>query len=115
MACFIVPMVQAIATSAWNRSHRNDIEKANAPVLMQHLPTLEKMLWGGTILLIVDHILSGELTWRFPFFTALDQAGGGLVMLREMLTVGVPMSVVLTAVWAVYTLLKVRKTTRLVG
>ena len=64
------------------------------------------MLWGGTLMLIVDHIINGELTWRFPFFTALDQAGGGLVMLREMLTVGVPMSLVLTAAWLVWALVK---------
>ena len=63
------------------------------------LPALEKMLWGGTVMLIVDHIINGELTWRFPFFTALGQTGGFQVMLREMLTVGVPMSLVLTAVW----------------
>jgi hypothetical protein len=59
-------------------------------------------------MLIVDHIINGELTWRFPFFTALDQVGGGAVMLRELLTVGLPMSVVLTAVWAVYALVKDR-------
>jgi hypothetical protein len=66
------------------------------------------MLWGGTVMLIVDHVINGELTWRFPFFTALDKAGGGAVMLREILTVGVPMSLVLTAVWVVYALLKER-------
>ena len=60
-------------------------------------------------MLIVDHIINGELTWRFPFFTALDQAGGGLVMLREMLTVGVPMSLVLTAAWLVWAFVRDRK------
>ncbi|MBR5725553.1 MAG: hypothetical protein IKX56_02340 [Muribaculaceae bacterium] len=69
---------------------------------------MEKMLWGGSVMLVVDHIINGELTWRFPFFTALEQAGGGAVMLREMLTVGVPMSLAITAVWAVYSLLKER-------
>ena len=53
-------------------------------------------------MLIVDHIINGELTWMFPFFTALETDGGGAVMLREMLTVGVPMSLVITAVWAVW-------------
>ena len=42
-------------------------------------------------------------------FTALDQAGGGLVMLREMLTVGVPMSLVLTAAWLVWAFVRDRK------
>ena len=60
------------------------------------------MLWGGSVMLIVDHIINGELTWRFPFFTALGETGGWQIMLREMLTVGVPMSVVITLVWATY-------------
>ena len=64
----------------------------------------------GTLMLIVDHVINGELTWRFPFFTALGQAGGGNVMLREMLTVGVPMSLVLTAAWLVWALARTRKT-----
>ena len=64
----------------------------------------------GSVMLIVDHIINGEVTWRYPFFTALEEAGGLQVMLREMLTVGVPMSLVLTAVWVGYALLKERKT-----
>ena len=76
--------------------------------LKRQIPALEKMLWGGTVLLIVDHIINGELTWQYPFFTALE-TGGFPVMLREMLTVGVPMSLVLTAVWAVWTLAKSRR------
>ena len=34
------------------------------------------------------------------------QDGGGNVLLREMLTVGVPMSLVLTAAWMIYALVK---------
>ena len=60
-------------------------------------------------MLIVDHVINGELTWRFPFFTALENAGGGAVMLREMLTVGLPMSLTITAIWAIYAVLKERK------
>jgi hypothetical protein len=101
MSCFIVPLVQAIATSAYRKANSGKVAASKAP-LMHNLPALEKMLWGGSIMLIVDHIINGELIWRFPFFTALDQVGGGAVMLREMLTVGVPMSLVLTAVWAVW-------------
>ena len=61
-------------------------------------------------MLIVDHIINGELTWRFPFFTALGVEGGAATMLREMLTVGVPMSVVLTLVWVVYVIIKEKRT-----
>jgi len=109
MACFVVPLVQAIATSAIRKSNESAIRSGRAGLLMRHLPALEKMLWGGSVMLIVDHIINGELTWRFPFFTALELEGGFGVMLREMLTVGVPMSLVLTAVWAIYALLKERR------
>ena len=109
MACFIVPLVQAVATTVYRKRHAAEIATPDAPVLKHRLPDLEKMLWGGTLMLIVDHVINGELTWRFPFFTALDQAGGGLVMLREMLTVGVPMSLVLTATWLVWALVKEKK------
>ena len=100
MSCFIVPLVQAVATTAYRRHHAQTLAGGN--FLKRQIPALEKMLWGGTLMLIVDHVINGELTWRFPFFTALDQAGGGLVMLREMLTVGVPMSLVLTFAWVVW-------------
>ena len=70
------------------------------------------MLWGGSVMLIVDHILNGELVWYWPFFTALEVEGGGAVMLREMLTVGVPISIAVTAVWAVWCAVKERRTVR---
>lgn len=109
MACFLVPMAQAIVTSACcKKSGSKAISDPNASPLLRHLPALEKMLWGGTVMLIVDHVINGELTWRFPFFTALEQAGGFSVMLREMLTVGLPMSLVITAVWAVWALTRKR-------
>ena len=108
MCCFLVPFAQAVATSACRKGIERSGRGLDGSPFRRHLPALEKMLWGGSVMLIVDHIINGELTWRFPFFTALDQVGGGAVMLRELLTVGLPMSVVLTAVWAVYALVKDR-------
>ena len=106
MACFIVPLVQAIGTTIYRKSMRKPASSA----LGRNIPALEKMLWGGSVMLIVDHIINGELTWRFPFFTALGVEGGAATMLREMLTVGVPMSVVLTLVWVVYVIIKEKRT-----
>ena len=103
-------MTQAIATTAYRKLNAKKIEATGATALIRHVPTLEKMLWGGTVMLVVDHIINGEVTWRYPFFTALTEVGGAEVMLREMLTVGVPMSLVLTAVWVVYAFAKERKT-----
>ncbi len=101
MACFIAPLVEAIAVTAIRKSGL----KGNSPYL-QHLPDLEKMLWGGTLMLIVDHIINGELTWTFPFFTSLGQTGGTAILWREVLTVGMPMALALTAAWAVWVALK---------
>ena len=103
MSCFIVPMVQALATTAYRTATRN--KTAKTP-LGRHITDLEKMLWGGTLMLIVDHIINGELTWRFPFFTALETQGGGSIMLNEILTVGLPISLAVTAVWAAWCFVK---------
>lgn len=87
MSCFLVPLAQAAATSVC----RKTIKNTNGSVWMQQLPTLEKMLWGGSLVLIVDHIAHGEL---FAF------------SLTELLKVGVPMSIVVTLVWAIIVLAK---------
>ena len=100
MACFVVPLVQAIATSALRKWGKKD------GFIGRNLASLELMLWGGTVMLIVDHVINGELTWKFPFFTALGETGGGAVMLREMLTVGLPMSIIITLVWTIYAYVK---------
>lgn len=102
-------MAQAIVTSAYRKVNEKSIKTADS-ALKRQIPAFEKMLWGGTVMLIVDHIINGELTWQYPFFTALE-TGGFPVMLRELITVGVPMSLTLTAVWAVYAILKERKVT----
>ena len=114
MACFIVPLTQAIATTIY-RKHVEKKALANGEKpdhlspFASHLSSLELMLWGGSLMLILDHIINGEVTYIYPFFTALATEGGGMVMLREMLTVGVPMSVLVTAVWAAWCYLKERK------
>ena len=111
MACFIVPLTQAIATTIYRKSVESRKSKVERPdtFVTRNLKTLEQMLWGGSLMLVLDHIINGEVTWMYPFFTALETEGGGMVMLREMLTVGVPMSVLVTVVWWVYCYAKERK------
>lgn len=87
MSCFVVPLAQAVATTIC----RKTIANSNESIWKNQLPTLEKMLWGGSLVLIVDHIAHGEL---FAF------------SLKELLTVGIPMSLVVTLVWAIIVLLK---------
>lgn len=107
MSCFIVPLTQAVITSVYRKLDSKSINQSSA--IKHYVPTLEKMLWGGSVMLIVDHILSGELSWRFPFLTALNDANGAEVVLHELIGVGLPMSFAITAVWAVYALLKMKK------
>lgn len=87
MSCFLVPLAQAAATTICRKA----LGKSNGTVWKAQLPSLEKMLWGGSLVLIVDHIAHGEL---FVF------------NLKELLTVGVPMSAVVTLVWVIMVLLK---------
>ena len=112
MCCFLVPLAQAVATSIYRRNNRNAINSAEATLLKRNIPALEKMLWGGSVMLIVDHIINGELTWKYPFFTALTDAGGASVFLRELLAVGVPMSLAITAIWGIWALISERRTAK---
>lgn len=109
MACFIVPLTQAVATTIYRRRLEKSSSSSAASSKAHAFKQLELMLWGGSAMLIVDHIISGELMPVFPFFSALLTEGGTLTMLREMLTVGVPMSLLVTAIWAVMVALKLRK------
>lgn len=101
MACFIVPLTQAIATTVYRKHVEKKVQFEGEKCLSTfnyklstHLKTLELMLWGGSMMLLVDHLVNGELfAWN----------------LREVLTIGVPMSVVVTAVWAIWCYAKERK------
>ena len=104
MACFIAPLAEAVVVTIIRR-----VNKQPSSALGRQLPSLEKMLWGGTLMLIVDHIINGEVIFKFPFFTALTETDGAALMLREILTVGVPMAAVLTVAWVVYALIKDHK------
>ena len=109
MACFIAPLVGAIATTIIRKADAKTVKAPGSSPFLHHLPDLEKMLWGGTLMLIVDHVINGELSWRFPFFSALGESGGWSIMLKEILVVGVPMALVLIAAWAVWAIAKDEK------
>ena len=91
--CFLVPLTQAIATSVYRLCTTQ-----NDTFVGRNLKTLELMLWGGSIMLVVDHIINGEFFAWNPM---------------ELLTVGLPMSLAVTAIWAVYCYAKERKIARI--
>jgi len=112
MACFTVPAAEAIVTTIVTKvvkKKEKEVEaKANAGSeeiktphikLSEKLSWLNMMLWGGSILLMFEHIWHGEVVPWFPFLTAAQSAEDTSEMLHEMATVGVGMAVIVTAVW----------------
>ena len=115
MACFLIPVAEAVVTTVVTKV----VEKREvAPETMKvHLDgnveeTVEKisfskklkwlnnMLWGGSALLAFEHVWHGEVVPWFPFLTAAGDPADAAEMLHEMSTVGVTMAVLVTAAWA---------------
>ena len=64
------------------------------------LKWLSNLLWGGSILLIFEHVWHGEIVPWFPFLTAASSPADAAAMLHEIATVGIGMIVIVTLVWA---------------
>ncbi|MGB9741447.1 MAG: hypothetical protein ACPLW8_03435 [Candidatus Bathyarchaeales archaeon] len=92
MACFLVPMALAIITSIIQKSARSLAEKLK-------LWILNALLWGGVILLALEHVWHAEVVPWPPFLTAMSNPADIPVMLHEMATVGTAMSVVTFLTW----------------
>jgi hypothetical protein len=116
MACFLVPAAEAVVTTIItktvkkkereleaNLSGAAEAKADEAPRIKfsQKLSWLNIMLWGGSLLLMLEHIWHGEVVPWFPFLTAAASAEETRAMLHEMATVGVCMALLVTAVWAV--------------
>lgn len=108
MACFVVPMVEAVATTAITKVMENKEKKAEEngdSIVMgenkfsSKLKWLSNLLWGGSALLAYEHLWHGEIEPFFPFLTAARNSQDLQVMLHEMSTVGVVMAASVTAVW----------------
>ena len=106
MACFVVPMGEAIITTVVQKvvEKREKRTVSINPKWSRRLSWLNIMLWGGTLMLAIDHLISGEVTFYPPFLTALQNPADTAVMLREMATVGVVMAAAVTAVWGIIVL-----------
>jgi len=103
MCCFVVPMAEAVAATIIRKRMEKKVDTSSKDKIFK-INKLETMLWGGTVLLIVDHIINGELTWRFPFFT-----GDPSAVLHEILTTGVAMSIVCTTIWGIWSKMESRR------
>ena len=100
MACFTVPVGEAIVTTiiAKVMASKESKEDNGKTKFSKKLGWLNKMLWGGSALLAFEHIWHGEITPNFPFLTAV-QNGETAEMLQEMATNGVGMALLVTIVW----------------
>ena len=92
MACFLVPMALAIVTSIIQKTARSFAEKLK-------LWILNALLWGGVILLALEHVWHAEVVPWPPFLTAMANPADIPVMLHEMATVGTAMSAVTLVTW----------------
>lgn len=89
MACLIVPASAAMLVSG---------AKKKIPAEL-HPERLEWMLWGGTAMLVVDHLMTGELVPYPPFLTAMNTPAEQAVMFQEIATTGVLMTLLVFAMW----------------
>ena len=116
MACFLVPTTEAIVTTVITKvaenkapetaetpktevSAENTQSKGKIP-FARKLRWLTNLLWGGSVLLMFEHIWHGEVVPWFPFLTAMNDPADAAEMFHEMSTVGVCMALLITGVWA---------------
>lgn len=111
MACFLVPAGEAVVTTVAQKVMEKREKKAGGERTgstglkwSRRLGWLNKLLWGGTILLALEHIWHGEVVPWPPFLTAMGNPGEVAQMLHEMATIGVAMAIAVTAVWGIMVL-----------
>jgi len=108
MACFIVPLGEVIVTTAIQKL----VEKKEAKAKLEGIPMtglswsrklgwLNKLLWGGILLLAFEHLWHGEIAPWPPFLTAMNNPADIEPMLHEMATIGTGMAIFVTIVWLV--------------
>lgn len=105
MACFLVPLAEGVILTGAKKifgqkeTAREAVKNAKN-VFAANVDGLQKMLFGGSFLLAIEHIYHGEVVLYPPFLTAMRSPEDTAEMLHEMATVGVSMALLLTAVWA---------------
>lgn len=113
MACFVVSTTVGVGVAVARHvvKHREKkkelagtapkIEKFGSDTKWsKKLAYLELMLFAGSFVLAIEHIIHGEIVPFPPFFTAISE-GEAIGMLKEMGTIGVAMLGILVAVWGI--------------
>lgn len=113
MACFLVPMAEAVITDLIIRKMGEGSARSekSAETLFGYTPVttfsvgthefkwLSQLLWGVSLILMLEHLWTGEVTLTFPFLTALSSPEDTMVMLDEIATNGVTTAVITTLIW----------------
>ena len=125
MACFLVPATEAIITTIAAKVISSKEKEKSVKITLSDgsvqettkikfstkLGWLNKLLWGGSALLMFEHLWHGEIVPFFPFLTAVEN-GETAEMLAEMGSAGVMMAVLVRVVWfgmlAVYSVVEKR-------
>jgi polyferredoxin len=112
MACFVVPMGEAIITTVVQKVVKKREKKTNGKkaekngfTWSQKLGLLNKLLWGGSVLLAFEHLWHGEIVPWPPFLTAMSNPADIALMLHEMATFGTAMAVATTVIWGIIVLI----------
>ena len=109
MACFTVPLAEAVVISAVEKfalCHADDKGAVSSKIasIKEKLSWLKKMLYGGSFLLAIEHLYHGEISLLPPFLTAMSTPEELPEVFHEMATVGVGMAVLVTSVWGIITM-----------
>ena len=105
MACFLVPVTEAVVTTIAThvckaKEAKSDSSQSSVKLpFSRKLKWLSNLLWGGSALLAFEHLWHGEVIPWFPFLTAAGDAASTTTMLHEMAPTGVVMAALVTAVW----------------
>jgi phosphoribulokinase len=91
MACFITPMATGIVTTIFRKK---------VPAALK-ISWLNLMLWGGAVMLVVDHIANGEIVLYPPFLTAMQNPAAIPSMIQEIVTIGGTMTLAIILIWVV--------------
>ncbi|MBO4618919.1 MAG: hypothetical protein J5654_02300 [Victivallales bacterium] len=105
MACFIVPLAETVIASGVKAVLKRRETKTSAGEVVEsawvkRLGWLQKLGFGGSALLAIEHIYHGEITFVPPFLTAMNSPETTQEMLHEMATAGTSMALLITVVWA---------------
>ncbi len=93
MACFLLPLSLAVILSIVQRLVRGLASRIR-------LGLLNAMLWGGAILLIIEHLWHGEVVPWPPFLTAMSNPSEIPVMIHEISVTGSTMTASIVGIWS---------------